>query len=223
MLSILSLLWKFTGSAFTNIMACPTWVKVLLLMALSVWGTSMYTEYVTTKRVTAVYAKALNEQRDHFQKLIDETNEGHERAAKEQARQSAVVIADLNTKIIAAKAQKQKTITIVKEVSKYVTQNADAQCVIPVGFVWLHNTSLTGEDAIVPGSEPGDADAPTAVKLSEVSATVGNNYAECVERGEVIKRWQEWYPRQKKIFEDGQAAIAEAMKKAAAKPEPATP
>ncbi|QRQ88513.1 hypothetical protein [Cupriavidus oxalaticus] len=64
--------------------------------------------------------------------------------------------------------------TIIKEVPRYVTVQADAACTVPVGFVRLHDAAATGD---VLDSDPGDSDAaPSGVALSAVGSTVAANY-----------------------------------------------
>lgn len=64
--------------------------------------------------------------------------------------------------------------TIVKEIPRYVTVEADAACTVPGGFVRLHDTAAAGG---VLGQDPGGADAaPSGVPLSAVADTVAGNY-----------------------------------------------
>jgi len=65
--------------------------------------------------------------------------------------------------------------TIIKEIPRHVTVEADAACTVPVGFVRLHDAAATG--ANLPDPDPGGADAATAgIPLSGVAATVADNY-----------------------------------------------
>jgi len=67
--------------------------------------------------------------------------------------------------------------TIIKEVPRYVPAQADAACVVPRGFVRLHDAAAAGA---VRDSNPGDADAaPAGVALSTVASTVAANYTDC--------------------------------------------
>lgn len=66
--------------------------------------------------------------------------------------------------------------TIIKEVPRYVPIEADAGCVVPRGFVRLHDAAAAGA---VPDSDTGDADATTSgVALSAVAGTVAGNYTD---------------------------------------------
>lgn len=64
--------------------------------------------------------------------------------------------------------------TIIKEVPRYVTVQADAACTVPVGFVRLHDAAATG-GVLDPGAGDSDA-APSGVALSAVGSTVAGNY-----------------------------------------------
>jgi hypothetical protein len=67
--------------------------------------------------------------------------------------------------------------TIIKEVPRYVPVQADAACVVPRGFVRLHDAAAAGT---VPNPDTGDADAaPAGVALSTVAGTVAANYTDC--------------------------------------------
>ncbi|CAJ9992551.1 signal peptide protein [Burkholderia pseudomallei] len=78
---------------------------------------------------------------------------------------------------------REKGDTIIKEVPVYVDREADRACVVPVGFVRVHD----GAAANVPVGDPGSADAaPSGVALSAVAATVAGNYTTCHENAEQL-------------------------------------
>lgn len=72
---------------------------------------------------------------------------------------------------------KWKTKEVIKNVPVYITKTADSKCVIPNGFVSLHDSSASGEGF---KSDPATTsllyDSPSEVKLSEVGETVAENY-----------------------------------------------
>lgn len=79
--------------------------------------------------------------------------------------------------------------TIIKEVPLYVPAQADAACVIPRGFVRLHDAAAAGT---VPDSGAGDADAaPTDVALSAVASTVTSNYTDSHANSEQLSTLQQ--------------------------------
>jgi phosphoribosylformylglycinamidine (FGAM) synthase-like enzyme len=121
---------------------------------------------------------------------------GHELAsAKALAASQAQAIAQMKadevrqaaqTKISDAAEQKQiviqhdiqvQTRTIVKEVPTYVTPEADARCILPVGFVRLYNAAALGSDPATVPAPAGLADgAPSGIACSEVAADLADNF-----------------------------------------------
>ena len=66
-----------------------------------------------------------------------------------------------------------KTRVLIKEVPARVTPEADARCVVPVGFVSVFNDSATG----VVSAAPGNPDEPAAgIELSDVAVAVAENH-----------------------------------------------
>ncbi|UOF16464.1 hypothetical protein IEQ11_07385 [Lysobacter capsici] len=67
--------------------------------------------------------------------------------------------------------------TITKEIPVYVTAKADAACVVPAGFVRIHDAAAANT---APDASAGDPDAPAAgLTLSAVADTVAGNYTTC--------------------------------------------
>lgn len=134
-------------------------------------------------------------------KRLDEEKakkEREERAAEEAKKAQEAVVKYLEDRLKKALDKPAQVKTITKEVVKYVTKKADDQCVLTAGFEWMHNAAL---DSTLAGSPPADVDEATTLKASEVAATVAENNAECVARGEIIDAWQEWYVKNKAIYE----------------------
>lgn len=78
---------------------------------------------------------------------------------------------------------REKGDIIIKEVPVYVDREADRACVVPVGFVRVHD----GAAGNVPVGDPGSADAaPSGIALSAVAATVAGNYTTCHENAEQL-------------------------------------
>jgi hypothetical protein len=121
-----------------------------------------------------------------------------ERLRSEQAD----VVVELEAQLKTANGRQLPLKVVIKEVTKYVTIEADANCSVPDGFKWVYNSTLqTPTDAELAGSRPRNVDAPSGLTLSGVAAIAGGNNAECVHRGEIIKTWQGWYLRNKASFE----------------------
>ncbi|MEJ2816378.1 hypothetical protein [Caulobacter sp. CCG-8] len=114
--------------------------------------------------------------------------------ARAKTDQAAEASAKVGTKVEAAKVEvRTVTQTLIREVPHYVTVTADAQCVVPAGFVRLHDAAATGLLSDPAGAASQPADAPSGLALSTVSATVAENYGGCREDREALKGWQAWW------------------------------
>lgn len=85
---------------------------------------------------------------------------------------------------------RERGATITREVPVYVTPQADARCVVPLGFARVHDAAATGTDLPRPA---GSADAaPSGVALSAVASTVVDNYTTCHATAAQLAALQEW-------------------------------
>ena len=110
------------------------------------------------------------------------------------AEASTKVVTKYITKI---EIVKEKGDAILKEVPKFVTANADGQCVIPNGFVLLHDSASRNE---VPDSARGVDEGASSVKLSGVATTVTENYTLYHKVSEQLRSLQEWVKEQQNIY-----------------------
>ena len=86
--------------------------------------------------------------------------------------------------------------TITSEVKVYVPTTADSACIVPNGFVLLHDAAAKGD---VP-APPGESDAaPAGVELSTVAATVAENYGTYAEIRQRLIDLQAWVTAQENI------------------------
>lgn len=88
------------------------------------------------------------------------------------------------------------TKTLVKEVPKYVTVQADAKCVVPAGFVSLHDSAASGTPSLPVGAGRS-LDAPSGVELSAVAETLVTNYGTAYQWRAEAEGWRRWYAEQK--------------------------
>jgi hypothetical protein len=79
--------------------------------------------------------------------------------------------------------------TIIKEVPVYVSPEADAACVLPRGFVRLHDAAAAGH---IPDPTGSFDAAPAGVALSAAAGTVADNYQRCHENAEQLILLQSW-------------------------------
>lgn len=104
---------------------------------------------------------------------------------------------DIGRQVEEAKTEIQiVTRTLIKEIPIHVTREADAHCVVPLGFVRLHDAAATGNPA--PTYAPGESpDQASGTDLSTVAGTVADNYGYTRELEAQVTGWQDWYERVK--------------------------
>jgi hypothetical protein len=69
------------------------------------------------------------------------------------------------------------THTLTQKVPVYVTRQSDARCIVPVGFVRLHDAAAAGQP--LPDDSAGADDPAADIALSDVGRTVVDNYGTC--------------------------------------------
>lgn len=112
--------------------------------------------------------------------------------------ESAEVTTKVVTKYVTkVEVVKEKGDAIIKEVPKYITKDADNQCVIPNGFVLLHDSASRNE---VPDSTRGVDAGTSDVKLSGVATTVTENYTTYYKIAEQLKALQQWVKEQQQVY-----------------------
>jgi hypothetical protein len=88
-----------------------------------------------------------------------------------------------------------RTVTLIREVPVYVTPKAVAACVVPRGFVELHNNAARPGDtaaAVVSGAPPELVDAPSGVGLDTVASTIITNYGRCNSNAAQLAALEKW-------------------------------
>ncbi len=147
----------------------------------------------------------------HLRDLQADAADG--RRATEAARQTTATLsaerqqADITQAVgeSAARAQeviRWRTQTLIREVPVYVTQEADDRCIVPAGFVRLHDLAAAGPHAPVPESARGADDAPSGVALSAVAETVTGNYGTCDAVARQLTDLQAWVRAQQALADD---------------------
>lgn len=118
--------------------------------------------------------------------------------AAASAEANASIVATLTASLVQAKAN---TRTLTQEIPVYVTAKADAACIVPNGFVELHDAAAGGSPlAGVPSAAGGPVDAPSGIALSRVADTVTVNYGSWWALYDEVKAWRAWYPAQAAIW-----------------------
>ncbi|KFG96061.1 signal peptide protein [Burkholderia paludis] len=115
------------------------------------------------------------------QRVDDLARDVRERTAeRDAARRDVKVVTQYVDRI---QIVREKGDAIIKEAPVYVDREADRACVVPVGFVRVHDAAV----ANLPVGDPGDTDAaPSGIARSAVAATVAGNYTTCHENAEQL-------------------------------------
>lgn len=93
---------------------------------------------------------------------------------------------------------RQQGADIIKELPVYVTREADSSCVLPRGFVRLHDAAAAGRIAEAAGGSDASA---AGITLSTVAGTVADNYQRCHENAEELIGLQDWIRQQQTLRE----------------------
>jgi len=119
-----------------------------------------------------------------------------EMAKKEaaSAESSVKVVTKYITKV---EVVKEKGDSIAKQIPNLISATADGQCVIPNGFVLLHDSASRNE---VPDSSGVTNERASEVKLSGVGKTITENYTTYHQVAEQLRSLQEWVKEQKRIY-----------------------
>lgn len=108
-------------------------------------------------------------------------------------RGAARASADIGAKVEArTEAVRTVTRTIIERVPAYVSPAADARCVLPLGFVRVHDAAALGLSP-APAAAGQSDEAASGLELSDVARTVAGNYGICHEAVEQVTGWQDFY------------------------------
>jgi len=111
---------------------------------------------------------------------------------------SATITTEVITKYVdRIKIVKEKGNVIIKEIPTYITKTDDAKCVVPNGFVVLHDSASRNE---VPDTTRIVDERASKIKISGVAETVGENYNTYHEVAEQLKSLQKWVRDQQELF-----------------------
>lgn len=144
----------------------------------------------------------------------------HNGVAKERAKWTAVAaqakIASSAGAKLSADARKandtaqqaitEKVVYLTKEVPRYVTAKADANCVVSAGFVRMHDADVGPASGTASGHNQGGpgmegVDAPSGVKLSDVAATDLVNHGNFESLRSEVLAWRSFYPKLQALWQ----------------------
>lgn len=118
-----------------------------------------------------------------------------EEAAQKISNSVSVAIADALSKNHAT------TKVLIEKVPRYVTPAADSKCVVPAGFVRLHEVAAFGSTASVSGPPSGPVDTASGIPLSSVASVVAFNYGVAHDWKAEALGWRAWYAKQKAAWD----------------------
>lgn len=162
----------------------PSWVKELLLVLLAIllflfsgwlYGQHKYRQGEQSVRIAQV---TLENKIDLSSKVI-----------------TADSVADLKPKIQYIQGA---TITIEKEVTRYVTQQDDSKCPIPNGFVGLWNSANQMQ---LPNDSSGIPTGTSNVVLSDVATQHTREAGICHASEETLRSIQGWLVKQRDLYD----------------------
>ncbi len=123
-------------------------------------------------------------------------------AARVEKAQAQATVQVVTKYVDRVKIVRQAGETIIKEVPVYVPAQADAACVVPRGFVRLHDAAAQG---VVPEPAGNSDAAPAGIALSAVAGTVAENYTACRANAEQLSALQSWILQMKESADAGRS------------------
>lgn len=135
--------------------------------------------------------------KDQKYKALQATATQNEKVAKAK-------IDELNLMLAKKKQEHDKEVQVITKtqvVTKYITKKSDAACVVPVGFVRIHDSGVAATP-IAPSNE--NLDANSGLKLSEVGEVVRGNYLEYNVLANSHRLLQDWVKESKRIHDAAQ-------------------
>jgi hypothetical protein len=146
--------------------------------------------------VFGVYLEGSISNQESWQAKIAEEQIKVAQAEAKSAEVNTVVVTKILTKTIKIK---DDTNANQQYIAQNVAKDLDSNCKLTNAAVVLVNAASKEE---VPGSTGGVAQGTSDVKASDFLSTVNENYGTYYQVVEQVKGWQEWYRKQKKIFEE---------------------
>ena len=118
--------------------------------------------------------------------------------AKKETASAEATVKVVTKYVTKVEVVKEKGDTIVKEIPKLISASADDACVIPNGFVLLHNSAAKNE---VPDTSGTANEGASGAKLSGVATTVTENYTTFHQVREQLKALQDWVREQQRVYD----------------------
>lgn len=117
--------------------------------------------------------------------------------AKKEAESAEASVKVVTKYIDRVTVVKENGDAIIREVPKFISAKSDSMCVVPNGFVLLHDSASRNE---IPDASGSVNEGASEVKLSGIATTVAENYTTYYQVSEQLKALQEWVRVQQSIF-----------------------
>lgn len=177
-------------------------IAVVALVSVYYWGYNRGYEAGVNKMKVEVQAVSL--ERDSWkhdfltlQSEIKAKAKAWAAALAEQQAEHERVLSEISIKLERFRRENSKLKGELSDTKRFVSVAADSACVVPVGFIWLHDAAASGSSAGIPASPtPGaavNADAASGVALSQVAEVAVHNYSLAREWRVQLIAWQDWY------------------------------
>lgn len=161
-----------------------SWIASATLLALVTLTAALGVQTWRIDRLKAAPLKATAQAQARVITRIEKQGEITERAGEQAAARQAEI--------------RTITRTIVKEVPRYVPQAADDRCIVPAGFVRLHDAAAAGVPPVPDPAGQSNGAAP-GVALSDVAAVVADNYGTALETSAQLVALQDWIRAQQAL------------------------
>ena len=149
-----------------------SYLAIACVCAAALWGYGHYEFGRGEAAVKAAQAKAVTQ-------IVD--------------RQSRITLAVSQSFDAVKIADAASTQTQLQEVQTHVSQKADADCPVPLGFVRVFNRAAHGP---VPGAAAGADDAPSGAQLSDVAEASVRNDGQYDQVADQLRALQDWIHQQ---------------------------
>lgn len=121
---------------------------------------------------------------------------------KLEAAQKETAAAETTVKVVTKYVKQIQVVketgdVIIKEIPTYITKVDDSKCVVPNGFVLLHDSASRNE---VPDTTRAPDEGASKVKISGVAETVIDNYTTYYQVSEQLKSLQQWVKEQQNNY-----------------------
>ena len=158
----------------------PTLIAYAIIGAIAWTGIISTTAYIKGKSQCQLEQAAA--EKEHAENVIDTRGKN-----ENESNQNAA------TNIQKVETIRWKTRDVIVKVPVYVSRAGDRGCVVPAGFVRLHDSAASGT-GLPDNPDPSGQlyDSPSGIALSTVASTVAENYGTCREEMTRFEGLQDW-------------------------------